>query len=187
MSPDLELASQDCGDSSAVESIARNAPDVAVIELDLPRFDHPLETIVLDEAGPSVLALSREDDGCGPMIYRAIEAGADGCLFKSADAETICDAIIRVAQGKTAIPQEVSESIASQIRLRRARSEAVLTDRERQILRLTAGGLSSEGVGQELSLGQSTVKTHLSNVYAKLGVTCAAAAVFEAMRLDLLS
>lgn len=62
-----------------------------------------------------------------------------------------------------------------------------LTERERQILRLTAGGLSAQRVGQELSLGRSTVKTHLSHIYAKLGVTCAAAAVFEAMRLDILS
>ena len=187
MRPGLELVSQDGDDQSAATSIARYAPDVAVIELDLPRFEHLLEAIVSDEAGPRVLALGGHGDGDAARIYRAIEAGAAGCVFKHAEPETICDAIATVARGEVALPQEVTELIATQIRERRSQSEMTLTERERQILRLTAGGLSAQGVGQELSLGRSTVKTHLSHIYAKLGVTCAAAAVFEAMRLDLLS
>jgi ATP/maltotriose-dependent transcriptional regulator MalT len=69
---------------------------------------------------------------------------------------------------------------------RRQRDEVHLSQREVEVLRLTARGLPSERVAGELALSQSTIKHHLSHIYAKLGVASATAAVSEAMRLDLL-
>jgi DNA-binding NarL/FixJ family response regulator len=82
---------------------------------------------------------------------------------------------------------ELVEMVAGQIRRRRRGRGGSLTERERSVLRLTADGLPAAHVATELAVSESTVKTHLTHIYAKLGVTCAAAAVYEAMRLDILS
>jgi DNA-binding NarL/FixJ family response regulator len=129
-----------------------------------------------------VLLCGRAD---GETIYRALEAGAVGCLFKEEGAEELSAAIAAAARGEPAFDARAGELIARQIQLRRDRDEAELSKRERAVLKLTARGLSSERVGEELAISQSTVKNHLSHIYAKLGVTTAAAAVSEAMRLNL--
>jgi two-component system, NarL family, nitrate/nitrite response regulator NarL len=183
----LEVVSQAADGSSAIEQIARHAPDVAVIDLSVPGFDgvRALERLIQDESQTRVLILSDYNDGW--TLYQAVEAGAAGCLLKDADADTICSAITAVAQGDTVFAPELAAMMAEQIRSRHGRDVDALTKRECEILRLTADGLSAVHVGQELALSQSTVKTHLTHIYAKLGVTSAAAAVCEAMRLNILS
>ena len=170
-----------------MEEVARLSPEVVVVELKLLDGVDPgiIGRIAGTDRRTSVVLLCGSDHGAA--IYGAVEAGAAGCLFKETDTDEILDAIAAAARGGIALCPRSAESIAKQIRLRRQRDEAALSERERDILRLIADGLSSERVGSELALSQSTVKNHLSRIYAKLGVTCAAAAVSEAFRLDLLA
>lgn len=182
---DLELVGEAADAEGAVNDVARLSPEVAVIELKLLDGDGPgLVERITGEHETRLLLLCGHEDAAA--IYAAIEAGATGCLFKEANGEEISEAIAALGRGEAAFCRRSAESIAGQIQLRRDRDGAALTERERQILKLTADGLPSGRVGEELALSQSTVKNHLSNIYAKLGVTCAAAAVSEAMRLDLL-
>ena len=182
---DLELVAVAADADGAATEAARLSPEVAVIELQLTEdTPNPIERIAGEGSATRLLLLCGSDDG--EAIYRAIEAGAAGCLFKEQDAEEISEAIAVVGGGEAAFAPRAAELIARQIRLRGHRDEAELSGRERQILKLTAEGLSSEQVSEELALSQSTVKNHLSHIYAKLGVTTAAAAVSAAMRLDLL-
>ena len=101
--------------------------------------------------------------------------------------ETSYSDIPAVARGDYAYSSELVEMLAEQIRNRHRGGRGGLSERERAILRLTADGFPAAKVGRELAISESTVKTHLTHIYAKLGVTCAAAAVYEAMRLDILS
>jgi two-component system nitrate/nitrite response regulator NarL len=184
---DLEVAAVAGYGSSASEQIDRLAPDVAVIDLHVLGFDglRVLEGIIQDESQTRVLILAGHRDG--PMVYQAIEAGAAGCLLKDADADTIGNAIAAVARGNHVFAPELVDMIAEQIRGQRRGGGGTLSERERAILRLTADGLPAMRVATELAVSESTVKTHLTHIYAKLGVSCAAAAVYEAMRLNILS
>jgi DNA-binding NarL/FixJ family response regulator len=164
---DLKLVSEAGDAESAVEEIVRHLPDVAVVELTLlAEDDRLLERIA--EAGPEVrvLLLCGRDDP--DDIYRAIEAGAVGCLFKDAEAEEIAEAIATLARGEAVLAPRAADLIARQIQLRRRRHEAGLTERELAVLKLTAEGLSSERVASELALSQSTIKNGLGSDAARL-------------------
>jgi two-component system nitrate/nitrite response regulator NarL len=184
---DLELVSEAGDGSSACQQIIELGPDVAVVDLHILGFDglRVLESIIQKGCDTRVLILSQDHDG--PLVYQAIEAGATGCLSTNADLNAICDATAAVARGKDVFAPELINMIANQIRGRRRGGGGKLTERERAILRLTADGLPAGRVAAELAVSESTVKTHLTNAYSKLGVSCAAAAVYEAMRLNILS
>jgi DNA-binding NarL/FixJ family response regulator len=181
----LELVGEATDTDEAVAEVTRLSPEVAIVELNLPGGDAPglVERIAGETKARVLLLCGREDAGA---IYAAVEAGASGCLFKEADAEEITEAIAAMARGEASFCTRAGELIARQIQLRRNREDARLSERERRILTLTADGFSSEQIGQELSLSQSTVKNDLSHIYAKLEVSCAAAAVSEALRLGML-
>jgi two-component system nitrate/nitrite response regulator NarL len=120
------------------------------------------------------------------VVFRALEEGAAGYLSKDARRGEIVDAVMRVAAGHTVVPAELAGALASQIRLRASSSAPVLSEREQQVLRGFARGLSIPQVAKELFIGASTVKTHTQRLYEKLGVSDRAAAVAEAMRQGLL-
>lgn len=183
---DLELVAATGDAESAVEEVTRLSPEVAVIELKLVAEDGSgvIERITGDGRATRVVVLCGQADG--EAIYRALEAGAVGVLFKEQAAEEISEAIAAAGRGEAAFAPRAGELVAHQLRLQRRHDDALLSKREVAVLTMTAEGLSSGRVAQQLALSQSTVKNHLSHIYAKLGVTSAAAAVSEAMRLDLL-
>jgi DNA-binding NarL/FixJ family response regulator len=185
--PDLEMVGTAGDLQEAIDEIAIASPDVAVIEQTLVGGlgQTLIGQISAQGSGTSVILLWAGNDGAS--MYEAVEAGAAGCISKETDAEETLDAIAAVGRGEVAFCSRSVESITKQIRLQHQRDEVALSERERDILGLIADGLSSKRVGSELALSQSTVKNHLSQIYAKLGVTCAAAAVSQAIRLDLLS
>lgn len=122
-----------------------------------------------------------------PTVYAALAAGAAGFLTKDADRQAICDALVAAARGDTVLSSELQAGVASQIRAR-AQAEAgpVLTPRELEVLQLAAGGRSAPAIARQLVVSPTTVRSHLQNVYEKLGVSDRAAAVAEAMRRGLL-
>ena len=120
------------------------------------------------------------------LSYSTVAAGASGYLSKESSRQEICDAIAAVARGQTAFAVEVQEGLQSAVR-DRARSDGTptLTEREHQVLRLVAEGLTAPQIGAKINLSPATVKTHLHTLYEKLGVSDRAAAVAEGMRRGL--
>jgi DNA-binding NarL/FixJ family response regulator len=116
-------------------------------------------------------------------IVRAVEAGATGYLLKDAPVPTLVDAIRRAARGETVLAPPVVARLASRMR---APSVPTLTEREVQVLRCVARGLSNAEVGRELFIGEATVKTHLLRAFEKLGVTDRTAAVTAAYKSGLI-
>ena len=184
--PSLEFVGEAGDGREALESIRETRPDVAVLDVRMPKLDGlgVLNAVVRDGLPTRVIFLTAHIDSGG--AYEAVGAGAAAYLAKEASAEVICDAIAAVARGETVLGPEVQAGIAREIRLRSGDERPVLTPREREILALTADGHSAPDIAERLNLSPTTVRTHLQHLYDKLGVSDRAAAVAEAMRRGLL-
>lgn len=167
-------------------AIAEHRPQVAVVDYQMPDLDGIAVTqaVVRDGLPTRVLLLSAITDS--PVVFRALEVGASGYLSKDARRAEIVDAVLSVAQGRTVVPPELAGSLAQEIRTRAQPSRPVLSEREMQVLKGFARGLSIPQLAKELYIGASTVKTHTQRLYEKLGVSDRAAAVAEGMRRGLL-
>jgi two-component system, NarL family, nitrate/nitrite response regulator NarL len=185
--PDLELVGEAAEGRTALEGIRKLAPDVAVLDIRMPGLDgtQVLGAIRRDGLEAEVLFLSAFTEPA--LAFNTIAAGARGYLSKEASRQEICDAIVAVARGGTAYAAEVQEGLQSAVRDRGLSEEAPsLTEREHQVLRLVAEGLTAPEIGRRIHLSPATVKTHLRTLYEKLGVSDRAAAVAEGMRRGLL-
>lgn len=169
-----------------LDLIRRENPDVAVVDYQMPDLDgiDVVHAIVRDGLTTKVLLLSALTDSS--IVFRALEEGAKGYLSKDANRSDIVAAVVKVAKGETVVPPELTAGLVDQIRLRSQPDAPVLSEREMQVLKGFARGLSIPQVAAELYIGASTVKTHTQRLYEKLGVSDRAAAVAEAMRRGLL-
>jgi two-component system, NarL family, nitrate/nitrite response regulator NarL len=170
----------------ALEVIAKETPDVALVDYQMPDLDGVAVAHALHRDGvpTKVLLVSAVTDGA--VVFRALEAGAAGYLAKDAPRSEIVDAVMRVSRGGTVVPPELAAGLADQIRLRSANPAPVLTPREMEVLRGFARGKSIPQLADELVVAPSTVKTHTQRLYEKLEVSDRAAAVAAGMRLGLL-
>lgn len=184
--PDLELVAE-CEDGrAALTEIRSLKPDVAVLDLRMPELTAVDILMALDrsELETRVLVLSAYTDSA--LVYEAVAAGAAGYLSKDVGRQAICEAIVATARGETVFSPQLHSALAEQVRTRRVDDRPRLTPRESEILALTAEGQSARQIAEQLFLSHTTVKTHLQNLYEKLGVKDRAAAVAEAMRRNLL-
>ena len=184
--PELELVGEAADGRGALEAIVSLEPQVAVLDLKLPALDGEkiLNAVARDGVPTKIIFLSADSDSAS--VYRAIAGGAAGYLTKDVDAEQLCDAISAVARGSTVLAPELQSGIAGEIRMRAVGERPVLSERESEILKLIANGLSAPQIATRIHLGTATVKTHLQHIYEKLGVSERPAAVAEAMRRGLL-
>jgi len=170
----------------ALEVIAREQPEVALVDYQMPDMDGiaVVRALKRDDSPTRVLLLSALTDSA--IVFQALEEGASGYLPKDSSRAEIVDAVIRVAKGDTVVPPALTVGLVEQIRLRSQPDALVLSERERQIVQGFARGLSIPQLAGELFIGTSTVKTYAQRLYEKLGVSDRAAAVAEAMRRGLL-
>jgi two-component system nitrate/nitrite response regulator NarL len=185
--PDLELVAAVASGREALEQAGHLRPDIAVLDLRMGDLDgrKVLHAIVRDAIPTRVLFLSSSTDSA--VVYDVLAEGAGGYLDKGASATEICDAIAAVARGETVLSPTLEVGVLQQIRVRASVQGPRLTAREGEILGLIAQGVSGPEIGRRLFIAPSTVKTHMGNLYEKLGVSERAAAVAEAMRRGLLT
>jgi two-component system, NarL family, nitrate/nitrite response regulator NarL len=185
--PDFDLALV-CEDGArALDGIRAERPDVAVLDLRLPVLTarEVLAQLAEEKLSTRVLILSAHLEG--EAIVECLELGATGYMAKDATRADILDAIRTVASGQAVISTEAQTRMAEEIRRRSQSTREALSAREREILGLLAEGASAPDIARRLYLSPATVKTHLHNVYEKLGVSERAAAVAEGMRRGLIS
>jgi two-component system nitrate/nitrite response regulator NarL len=185
--PDLDLALVCEDGAEALEGIREQRPDVAVLDMRLPVLTarEVLAHLAQDDLTTRVLILSAHLEG--EAIVECLELGATGYMAKDATRADILDAIRTVASGQAVISPEAQTQMAEEIRRRAQSTQEALSAREREILGLLAEGASAPDIARQLYLSPATVKTHLHNVYEKLGVSERAAAVAEGMRRGLIS
>jgi two-component system, NarL family, nitrate/nitrite response regulator NarL len=185
--PDLELVADVSDGKAALTVIEESQPDVAVLDIQMPGLDGlgVIRALRARDLSTPVLLVSGSGDADG--LYGALAAGASGYLLKTAEHHAICDAIAAVARGEVLFSPELHVALAREIRAREhASGRPLLSERERDILRLTATGSSAADIAKDLHLSVATVRTHLQNAYQKLDVSDRAAAVAQAMRLGLI-
>jgi len=182
----IEVIGEAGSGHEAIEMIGRELPDVAVVDYQMPDINGVgvVHALRRDGIATRVLLVSAVTEGA--VVFKALQEGAAGYIAKDARRSEVIDAIIKVSRGETVVPPELAAGLVDQIRLRADAVAPVLTDREMDVLRRFATGLSIPQVAAELYLAPSTVKTHTQRLYEKLGVSDRAAAVAAAMRLGLL-
>jgi two-component system nitrate/nitrite response regulator NarL len=182
----VEIVGEADDGREGLEVIAREQPDVALVDYQMPGMDglDLVHAVSRDKLPTKILLLSAVTDSA--VVFKALEEGAKGYLSKDSRRSQIVDAVLEVARGGTVVPPELMAGLADQIRLRAESQGPVLSEREQQVLRGFARGLSIPQLASELYLGASTVKTHTQRLYEKLGVSDRAAAVAEGMRRGLL-
>lgn len=165
-----------------IEMVRSTQPQVCVLDLGLPDIDGAkvLDRVLAENPDIHVLVLSGE--WTSDVVYSMIEAGASGYELKTAGPAQIASAIEAVARGEIVLPAELHAGLAEQIRAHRTDNMATLSERELEILREVAAGKSASEIAGIMNLAESTVKTHLTRIYNKLGVSERAAAVAVAIR-----
>ncbi len=183
--PGFEVVGE-AGDGAEALELARELrPDVICMDVQMPVLDglEATRRIVADpEATGTVLILTTFDDD--DSLFRALDAGASGFLLKTASPEQLAEAVEVLAAGDALLSPAVTRRVIERFGGRREPDprDALpeLTDREADVLRLVARGLSNAEIGAELIVGEATVKTHVSNVLLKLGVRDRVQAVVRA-------
>ena len=185
--PGIEIVGEAADGILALERVTTLAPDVALLDVELPGLKGPEVLQALMRAGvpTRVLFLSGYLDSA--VIYEVLAAGASGYLSKDARGAEIGAAIFAVARGEVVMAPQLQAGLVDQIRIRESETQRRLTERETEILVLVADGYSAPEIGRRLFLSTSTIKTHMQHLYEKLGVSDRAAAVAEAMRRGLLT
>lgn len=174
---DLEDEINPVGEASsgkeAVEQALALEPDLILLDLNMPGMNG-IETIkAMRAAGidSRILIFTVSDDHRN--VVDALKEGADGYLLKDMEPEDLVDNIKKAIDGKTAISPELTEALATAIRSRETTEKVTthsLTDREKQVLKLVANGLSNKMIARKLDIAEGTVKVHVKRVLNKLGM-----------------
>jgi DNA-binding NarL/FixJ family response regulator len=167
-------------------------PDVIVLDLLLPDMDgfEVAKTIRIADPDSKILILSARDDE--KAVFESIRAGVDGYLDKTAKEDQISYAIDEIIAGRQVFSTEQDRSAMDQLGhfIRHTREVAdvnsVLTDREMDVLRLIAQGLTTRQMGSRLGLSDRTIESHISKLYRKLGAKTRVQVVMKAAALGLI-
>jgi two-component system, NarL family, response regulator LiaR len=167
--PGLELVGEAVDGLDAVRKARSLRPDVIVLDLVMPRKDgiQAAAEITQEDPGARILVLTSfaEEDKLVP----AFKAGAVGYLLKDSAPQDLLQAIRDVAQGASSLHPQIAHQLIRALRQPAERAAAVpLTGREREVLRLVAQGLSNDAIAERLHVGERTVRSHISNILAKL-------------------
>jgi DNA-binding NarL/FixJ family response regulator len=184
----LTVIAEASNGDEALKLIRELQPDVAVLDIQMPGQSGIDVTRAARAARlpVGILLLTAFDDE--PYIRAALQAGANGYVLKTAEAQDIIEAVQAVHEGKSAIDPAITRKLLAQMS-RSAAAEAPLerlTERELEVLRLTARGYTNKAIGAQLSISDRTVQGHLAKIYDKLYVTTRTEAVMRAVSLGLI-
>jgi DNA-binding NarL/FixJ family response regulator len=172
--PDLRVVGEAGDGQAALDLVVAARPDVVLMDVRMPRMDgiEACARLRADaaQAVPYVLMLTTFD--LEDYVYAALRAGASGFLLKDAPADQLVAAVGIVARGDALLAPQITRLLIEEV-ARRPTLDAVpgldrLTEREVEVLRLMARGLSNGEIATELYLGEATVKTHVGRVLTKL-------------------
>lgn len=183
--PAIHVVAEVSDGEQAVACVAREQPDVAVFDIQMPKMNGVDATRRVKKEFPQtrVLILTAYDDD--PYIFAALQAGASGYLLKTSSSNELVHAVHAIAEGESALSPSVAKKLVQRASGGENSHDKIvepLTERELQVLRLAAKGMSNKQIGITLSISDRTVQGHLANVYSKLHVTTRTEAVLFGLR-----
>jgi DNA-binding NarL/FixJ family response regulator len=182
--PDLEVVAEAAEGAEAVAAVHAHSPDVILLDIRMPGMDGIEATRLICADTPTrVLILTTFD--ADDLVYEALSAGATGFLLKNVRRDVLAEAVRTVAAGDSLLAPSVTRRLIADYTSRPATNPnsgllPTLTVRERETLILIARGLSNAEIATAMILSEHTVKTHVSNVLAKLGLRDRVQAVMTA-------
>ena len=174
---DIEVTGQAADGAAAVELARELRPDVVLLDIRMPVMDGLAATALIRSASPSVHVLALTTFDRSEYLYEALRAGAEGFLLKTSPPSDLARAVRLVASGEALVDPTMTRRLIEHFMSRpppevRATPPplAALTDRERDVLRLLALGLSNGEIAARIHLAVPTVKTHVNAILRKLGL-----------------
>jgi DNA-binding NarL/FixJ family response regulator len=193
LSDEVEVVAEADDGMAALTAIGEHRPDVVLLDLRMPRHDGIWTLEALREGGVDVpvLVLTTFDDD--ELVLRALRAGARGYLLKDVTLDQLVGAVTTLAEGGTLLRPAITDRLLRALREGEAPApddgavpHMPLTERELEVLRLLAAGMSNREIAESLFLAEGTVKNHVSNVLMKLGSRDRTRAVLRALHHGLL-
>jgi NarL family two-component system response regulator LiaR len=183
---DLELAGEAASGQAAIQLCAQLQPDVVLMDMVMTDMDGAAATRLIRKQSPLIQVLALTSFKEEILVQSALQAGAIGYLLKDISADELADAIRDAHAGHSTLSPEAAQALvhaASQPPV----PGGDLTDRERGVLKLMVEGLNNTQIAARLAISPSTVKSHVSNILSKLGVTSRTEAVTLALRNKLVA
>ena len=181
---DIQVIAEAGNGEEAKELIRKHKPDVAVLDIQMPKASGIEVTRWVRAEVPSVgvLILTAYDDE--PYVMAVLQAGANGYVLKTARAEDLIQAVRDVHEGRSVLDPAITGKLMSGL-FRPGEQAAVqeLTDREHDVLRLAARGFTNKAIGVQLGISDRTVQCHLAHIFAKLQASSRTEAVMRAVSL----
>jgi DNA-binding NarL/FixJ family response regulator len=170
---DISVVGTAADGQEALELAKRTRPDVALIDIVMPGLNGIDVTTQIQEECPSIRIIIMSVHSDIDYVYRALKAGAQGYVAKTAAAADLIEAVRAAVAGRRFLSPRIAESVLDDyIRARASKSPLeYLSPRERQILQMIAEGRSSTSIGNTLSLSPKTIDTYRSRMMEKLGIT----------------
>lgn len=168
---DLKLVAEASNGKEALEAFRSHQPDVTLMDLQMPEVDglEAIDNIRREFPGARIIVLTTY--GGDVQVLRALKAGARAYILKGHVHKELLETIRAVHAGQKRVPPEIAAELADHA------ADDALTDREIDVLRLIASGNSNKQIADRLTIGESTVKSHISNILSKLGANDRAHAV----------
>ena len=185
---DIQVIAEAGDGEEAQALIQKHKPDVAVLDIQMPKASGIEVTrwVRSHLPGVGVLILTAYDDE--PYVMAVLQAGANGYVLKTAKTEELIQAVRDVHEGKSALDPSITQKLMSNLFKRSEKTPIEsLTDRELDVLRLAAKGFTNKAIGAQLNISDRTVQGHLAHIFAKLQATSRTEAVMRGVSLGWIS
>jgi len=186
--PDIDVVAEASDGKEAVQKAIKERPDVVVMDFAMPELNGIEATRQIKAVAPGVAILVLTAYDSNQYIFAFLEAGAAGYLLKDVQVDELVEAIKAVHAGESMLHPAIARKVINRFAQPGQQASIVhaaldeLTERELEVLRMAAKGLSNRESAQELTISVRTVQTHLTNVFNKMGVGSRTEAVVHALR-----
>ena len=183
--PTFEVVGEAEDGAEAVRLARSLRPDVVLMDLLMPKMDGVAATAAIRRDLPDVQVIALTSVLEDEKVVAAVKAGAVGYLLKDTQGDELKEAIRAAAAGQVRLSPQAAARLVREVRA--PESAETLTERETEVLKLLARGLSNKEIARELVIGEGTVKTHVSSILGKLGIDSRTQAALHAVHIGLVT